>query len=102
MLSLVAFAAQTPAPTAPSGNAAACACCQDKAAGHNCSDCCKEGGACDKAGCCENAKECKRARTSHSLCCGEGGCCHDKKQTAKAGPCCGASCPRHSETHTGQ
>jgi len=102
MLSLAAFAAQTPAPAAPSGNPAACACCQDKAPGHSCSECCNQGGPCDKAGCCKDAKACQRVRASNGPCCGKDGCCHDKKQAAHAGPCCGASCPRHSQPHAGQ
>ena len=40
--------------------------------------------------------------TAKASCCGKGGCCHDKSQSAKAGSCCGNSCPRHGETHAGQ
>ena len=102
ILSLAAFAAQNTTTPAPGDKAAPCACCADKAAGHTCSDCCKEGGACDKAGCCKDAKSCKKAKDSKAPCCGKGGCCHDKSDTAKAGSCCGSSCPRHADTHQGQ
>jgi len=102
-LSLNLWAAQAaPQNPAPNDKTAPCACCKDKAAGHTCADCCKDGGACDKAGCCKDAKVCKKVKDAKAPCCGKGGCCHDQTDSAKAGACCGNSCPRHGSDHAGQ